>query len=306
MSSDLDTPVSNTVEEADSLKSAAPKVGAGDAPATTGAAEAIFVEPPVAESVAAQPLDTARLRCIGEASYGPPLPVPETVHGPDDRVRVLETAEYPWRVHSSLRITAGDGSGWIGTAWFISPTTLITAGHCVFIHSPNLPNRHGWVRSIEVIPGRNGDTMPFESIVASKFFSVTGWTENHDAEYDYGAIVLPQGQTFDGVGWIGYAAFNDADLETAHLNISGYPGDKPDGTQWYDHRVTHSLSERKVFYDIDTAGGQSGSAAYRIIDGDRYAVGIHAYGGNFVNSATRINPRRFRNLAAWEAGQLTE
>ena len=103
----------------------------------------------------------------------------------------------------------------------------------------------------------------------------------------------------DQTGWIGFAAYSDADLMASHLNISGYPGDKPDGTQWYDHRSTDSVTERKVFYDIDTFGGQSGSAAYRIIDGTRFGVGIHAYGGTSVNSATRINQRRFENLQAW-------
>ncbi len=55
--------------------------------------------------------------------------------------------------------------------------------------------------------------------------------------------------------------------------------------------------------DIDTAGGQSGSAVYRIKDGKRFAVGIHAYGvgsGQF-NSATRINRPVFDNLQTWRA-----
>ena len=173
----------------------------------------------------------------------------------------------------------------------------------MFIHSDN-PARHGWVRHIEVIPGRNAAEVPFSSITASTFFSVQGWTEKQESEYDYAAIVLPEGESFPDIGWIGYGAFNDLELQGAHLNISGYPGDKPDGTQWYDHRMTDSVSERKVFYDIDTYGGQSGSAVYRIIDGERYAVGIHAYGGAVVNSATRINPRRFMNLKAWEQGVL--
>src|SRR5688500_5869439 len=55
------------------------------------------------------------LRDIGEASFGPPSPRAETVHGVDDRARITNTAAYPWRVHASLSITAADGSMWIGT-----------------------------------------------------------------------------------------------------------------------------------------------------------------------------------------------
>lgn len=32
-------------------------------------------------------------------------------------------------------------------------------------------------------------------------------------------------------------------------NLSGYPGDKPDGTQWYHHNTIASVTSRKVFYD---------------------------------------------------------
>jgi len=49
------------------------------------------------------------------------------------------------------------------------------------------------------------------------------------------------------------------------------------------------VSARKVFYDTDTMGGQSGSAVYRIINGGRFAVAVHAYGGATANSGTRIN-----------------
>lgn len=303
---DLDQPVSNQIEEIAEgpLKSASPNAGEGEQGPDPGPTESLYVPAAVPEGAGELlALDTSGLRTIGEATFGPPPPIPETVHGPDDRIRVEATSEYPWRVHASLRILAADGSAWIGTAWFISATTLITAGHVVFIHSHDSA-RHGWVRHIEVIPGRNGSEMPFGSITASKFFSVVGWTEHRNSEYDYAAIVLPDGERFPDLGWIGYGAFSDADLKSAHLNISGYPGDKPDGTQWYDHRVTDSVSERKVFYDIDTYGGQSGSAVYQIINGERYAVGIHAYGGAVVNSATRINPRRFRNISAWEQGIL--
>ena len=46
------------------------------------------------------------LRDIAEASFGPPPPQAETVHGPDNRVRITATSIYPWRAHASLLITA--------------------------------------------------------------------------------------------------------------------------------------------------------------------------------------------------------
>ena len=88
--------------------------------------------------------------------------------------------------------------------------------------------------------------------------------------YDYGAIILPTdlGST---TGWFGFGVYADATLTSSVGNISGYPGDKPSGTQWYAARTIASVKARKVFYDIDTAGGQCGSAVYRIVNGNRYA-----------------------------------
>ena len=240
------------------------------------------------------------LRDIGEASFGPPPPQARTVHGPDNRVQITTTSVYPWRVHASLLITAADNSQWIGTGWFIGPHTLMTAGHVVHIKNSGVQGRDGWVKRIQVMPGRNGGSLPFGSVTSTNFRSVTGWTNSGDENFDYGAILLPNnlGNT---TGWLGFGVYSDADLTNSVGNISGYPGDKPSGTQWYDARKIASVNSRKVFYDIDTFGGQSGSAVYRIINGARFGVAIHAYGGATTNSGTRIVTAVFNNMVAWKA-----
>ena len=244
--------------------------------------------------------DTSNLRNIGEASYGSPPPMAETVHGPDDRVKIETTDTFPWRAHASLLITAKDNSRWIGTAWFVGPRTLITAGHCIYIKDSGVAGRDGWVKGVNVMPGRNGTELPYGSTTSTKFRSVTGWTRDGDENYDYGAILLTT-DLGDRTGWFGYGAYTDATLNESVGNISGYPGDKPTGTQWYDSRQIARVNNRKVYYDIDTAGGQSGSAAYRVDEGKRYAFAIHAYGGATVNSGTRINSPVFDNIKSWKA-----
>jgi glutamyl endopeptidase len=242
--------------------------------------------------------DTSGLRDIAEASFGPPEA--ETVHGFDDRIKITNTAVYPWRVNASLLITARDGSRWIGTGWFIGPHTLMTAGHVVYIKNSGVAGRDGWVRSIDVMPGRNGASLPYGTVRSSNLRSVTGWTNSGDQNFDYGAIIIPTNLGND-TGWFGFGVYSDADLLASVGNISGYPGDKPSGTQWYDARRIAAVNSRKVYYDIDTAGGQSGSAVYRIINGGRYGVAIHAYGGATTNSGTRIIQPVYDNMVAWKA-----
>jgi V8-like Glu-specific endopeptidase len=206
-----------------------------------------------------------KLRDIGEASFGVPPPHEELVHGPDDRVQITNTSVYPWRLHASLLITAADNSLWIGTGWFIGPHTLMSAGRVVYIKNSGVPGRDGWVKKIQVMPGRNGSQLPFGSVTSTNLRSVAGWFNNGDENFDYGAIIIPTnlGNT---VGWLGFGVYSDADLVASTGNISGYPGDKPTGTQWYNSHKIASVSARKGYYDIDTAGGQSGSPAVRHIE----------------------------------------
>ncbi|MGW1767230.1 trypsin-like serine peptidase [Streptomyces sp. NPDC002073] len=241
----------------------------------------------------------APLRDIGEASFGPPDML-ETVHARDDRVQITDTTSYPWRAHASLLITAADNTQWIGTGWFIGPHTLITAGHVVHIKNSGVPGQDGWVKSIQVMPGRNGTALPFGSVTSTNFRSVTGWTNSGDENFDYGAIIIPT-ELGSTTGWFGFGAWPDADLLKTSANISGYPGDKPTGSQWYDGRGISSVNPLKVFYDIDSFGGQSGSAVYHIHNGARYGIAVHAYGGASVNSGTRITKEVFTNLQLWKA-----
>jgi glutamyl endopeptidase len=304
-SADPDTAISNQPEVSIPIELALEPPSEGtDSQAAAASDGTELVEGHVRTEAALSELFTApvttQLRDIGEASFGPPPPLAETVHGPDDRVQITNTAIYPWRVHASLLITAADNSPWIGTGWFIGPHTLITAGHVVYIKNSGVPGRDGWVKSIKVMPGRNGSSLPYGSVTSSNFRTVNGWANSGDENYDYGAIIIPT-ELGNTVGWLGFGVWPDADLLSAVANISGYPGDKPAGTQWYDHQTIASVNARKVFYDIDTAGGQSGSAAYRIINGVRYAVAIHAYGGVTTNSGTRIIQPVYNDMVAWKA-----
>lgn len=235
---------------------------------------------------------------IGAASFGEEEGSAVAIIGTDEREQITQTDQYVWRSIASLRITARDGSLWIGTAWFISPRTLITAGHCVFINGNPNPNRNGWVSKIEVIPGRNGIQSPFGTLTAKTFWSVRGWTENGDQNHDYGAIILDQpfGQN---TGWFGYGVFEDDKLIGAPAHVAGYPGDKPSGTLWHHSLPISSVGPPKVFYAIDTAGGQSGAAVYLLEDNLPVAVAVHAYGGATSNSGTRITSAVYQNLRQW-------
>jgi glutamyl endopeptidase len=293
------TPPSESVVAAPQLSAASS--GFGDEAAISATALVEAVERPEAGFESAEELtapDTSGLVDIGVASFGD-APQFEAVIGTDERVEITNTKQFPWRVNASLLITAADNSQWIGTGWFISPRTLVTAGHCVFIQHSGIPGRDGWVKKIQVMPGRRGTEVPFGAITATEFWSVKGWGEKGLENYDYGAIILPSAFPQD-LGHYGFGSFADAELLASTANIAGYPGDKPKGTLWYDNRKVGSVNPDKVFYAADTAGGQSGAAVYVLREGQRIGVAIHTYGGNTANSGTRISSQVFSNLEAWK------
>lgn len=232
----------------------------------------------------------------------------ERVFGGDDRTLVPSTTDAPWRWSAALRIRPRDGANpFVGTGWFVGPRTLITAGHCVYMH-----DHGGFAESVEVIPGLDGTKRPFGSIVSRDLKSVSGWTAKRNSDFDYGAIVLPQPVN---LGAFAFAAVPEELLVSADLNISGYPYDRDKATRHYFHaRRIVRVSKRRLYYHIDTYGGQSGSAAWITISRDaaaqlgiasseervRVVVAVHSGGSMLFNYATRITEDVVQNLRTWQ------
>lgn len=242
------------------------------------------------------PLERAQER----ARIARKAPLLEVILGRDDRVRVTNTQDYPYRCICSLLITAQNGSMYVGTGWLVGPRLVLTAGHCVY-----MADEGGWASQIEVIPGRDGTERPFGSVVATDLRSVTGWTVDGNRDFDYGAILLPEGRRYgDELGWFGYAVRMDDYFQGIDLNLAGYPGDggptANDGTMWQDHRRVKEVNERQITYEIDTYGGQSGSPVWEMIaNGDRMGLAIHTWGTSTSNGATRITSDVFDNIVTW-------
>ncbi|HEV7372563.1 trypsin-like serine peptidase [Arenibaculum sp.] len=219
----------------------------------------------------------------------------EVVLGFDDRVRVTPTLDYPWRCICMLRVIAADGTQWFGTGWLAGPRLVVTAGHVVHI-----AERGGWVREIEVIPAGDGGERPYGSTVSRRFRSVGGWVRDQTPGLDYGAILLPADAAYGGsLGYFGIASVDDQALAGSTVQLSGYPADKPTGTQWHHAREILRLEPQILHYDIDTAGGQSGAPVWAEFNAKRYVVGIHRGGHVTGNSAVRLTDAVYDNIIAW-------
>jgi V8-like Glu-specific endopeptidase len=233
-----------------------------------------------------------------------PLPS-RTIIDRDDRIRILDTHNAPWRMICSLSIQGPNGN-FIGTGWFAGPKTIITAGHCIY----ETRQMGGWASQIRVFPGRDGDILPYQT-VSQRFEVPEEWVESGgtNPDYDYGVIHLDE-PLGDKTGWFSIAVGSDDQLSGVLANLSGYPGDYKWGGRYqlfHSDKVSTVLSNR-FFYTIDTFGGQSGTPVWiKLNDGNLQVVGIHTYGiglnNNNQNSATRITSIILNDIKKWRDNQ---
>ncbi len=224
----------------------------------------------------------------------------ESVIGADGRTKVNPTTTYPARSTAWIVFN----SGLTCTGWFISPSTVATAGHCV--HSGGSGGSWYSRSTYKIYPGRNGSSSPYGYCTAKSLHSVTGWTVSNSNNHDYAAIKLncTAGNT---VGWFGFY-WTTASLAGTSATIQGYPGDKASGTQWKMSGSIATNGTYRIGYTIDTYGGQSGSAVWTYRNSTCAgtgstgvcAMGIHTLGGSSSNSATRITQSVFNNLVGWK------
>lgn len=223
---------------------------------------------------------------------------PESVIGADGRTQPPSTTTFPSRAIAYLVVTWANDIETACTGWFIGPRTVATAGHCVFNTFGG--DVHGWAKAITIYPGRAGATIPYGSTTAHRLFSALGWTNSANSSFDYGAIQTTEAVGYT-VGWFKWAAVNTF---SGSYVVQGYPGDKPEATQWKMGGAISDFNDYRLWYYIDTAGGQSGSPLYKVYNGKCcYGFGIHTYAASMPpylgNSATRINAGVSKNFTNW-------
>lgn len=205
-----------------------------------------------------------------------------SVIGNDDRVQITDTTAVPYQ--STVFIGA---NGALGSGSVIGKNTVLTAAHVVsgIKDNPNTDSNY-------VIPGRNGATLPYGKFKIKEVHIFEKYLTTSSTSDDVAVLTL---EPNDGKGIGDIVKQNPiilTDTVTIGDNVSstGYPGDKPWGTQWEAKgKIIGKQTASLIDYDFDTFGGQSGSSVFN----DKHQIiAVHSAGGGNRNVGVKLNSEK--------------
>lgn len=225
---------------------------------------------------------------------------------------------YPWGIHGFLETQFSDRIV-RGSATFISKSCILTAAHCLY---SNINHKMEEPKSIAFYLGMNQNfrfdltqgihlvTNYAKRVEGLEIYVHSEYLEEEDENYDFGIVKLGE-DTGKEIGWASLRAPEHNELESMHVSITGYPASKspfnmafsiPSYNMYTMSGPIKKISKHKIYYNVDTSGGQSGSGVWRINqEGKVECVGVHTTGGTKIegNGAVRINQENYAIILEW-------
>ena len=209
--------------------------------------------------------------------------------GDDDR-QPADGSVFPFRCILQLRCLDRYGAELAtGTGFLISPTCIITAGHCVYDNGQ-------WMGSIEVVPSTKDTLAPNAPISSTVLRSVRGWVHDRNDLHDHGAVILPDSSLYQKIG--GHFGFtSEAPDPQSDVDVAGFAEDKFGYLNVGRGQLT-SVEDYLIYHTADTKEGDSGSPVF---DPSDRVLGVHTFGSDIThrNQAVRVRPEVAKIWQDW-------
>jgi len=209
--------------------------------------------------------------------------------------------------------TGGVDRFFVCSGTMADPETVLTAGHCVYAHSPSGFTINDWAEEFWVYPGwdGNGPTGDNTAIIQTHGIgygtfagAFTGWTVDQNNDWDLGLIRINRA-VGSLTGWFGWAwGGGCSNIQNRTYYLYSYPaencgGGLHNGRDMYRWSGSYDSCPGNQL-EIDTTpgcfteqhGGMSGGGSYYLENGTRY---VHA-----VVSNSLVNGERAWHTKIWE------
>lgn len=239
-----------------------------------------------------------------------PLPRLENVIGADTRSRVAATEYHPWNTVGYIYNTYASGKAYRGTGFIVSPYAVLTNGHLVYDSDEG-----AYAEKIDFSPGQRqrveGDEVirPYGTRTAfrwetdSRYIDVL--TEDPNAQIDHDYAVLFFDTSFSGLSIGTYMPLVFDIAASGDINLAGYPaavqGEANSRSMWLSSGNIQENTDRILFHDADTSGGNSGSPIWQYFreTDQRRVIAVHAFGTPGFNGGPRLVAQNRALIQSW-------
>lgn len=183
------------------------------------------------------------------------------VVGSDDRQQI--TRRNKTNIHESIGMIfykSRDGHTYYCTGTVIGPRHVVTAAHCIESASTDYYFMPGNISKLFTNVEYRLPRKAIKSLVGIPF---PGFSTDTATKTDVGIIIFPEDLNVPEL------QLRVSEQTSENVTIAGYPTDKPQGTMWEDSGLMTNGQ-----YQLDTFGGQSGSAVRNSQD---EIIGIHSH-----------------------------
>lgn len=229
-------------------------------------------------------------------------PYESIVNSKDGRTKVTDTNLHPYSFQGQLITTFEDGTVGYGSGTVVGNHHVLTAGHNIY-HS-----KYGWAKSVKFIPGLNEHFQPFGEVHGARIYTFKNWVGKRLACNDIALVILDQ-SIGKKTGRAELLLSEDGSKVLGEtIEVSGYPEDKnpsKEQNKWQMWTMTSKVKGHdchRIFYDIDTFKGQSGSGILINHTNHYCLIGVHVRGEenhNKLSSGVRLSNSKIKKIIEW-------